>query len=83
LARLRREGYDSSMKANGQRQEAPLVPRQYAGQWIAWDHDHTRIIASGETFEEVRQAAIETGEPDPLLDKVPPANVRFVGGNGA
>lgn len=58
----------------------PAVPRKYAGQWIAWDHDHTRIIASGTTYAEARDAAVAAGESDPLLDKIPRADVRFVGG---
>lgn len=59
--------------------EMPIVPKKYAGQWIAWDHDHKKIIASGRTFAEVRAAAIASGDPDPIMDKVPSADVRFVG----
>lgn len=65
------------------REQTPLVPIEYAGQWIAWDHDHSRIIASGRTFAEARRAAIQKGEPDPLMDKVPSATVRFIGGASA
>ena len=60
--------------------QPPIVPKKYAGQWIAWDHDQTRIIASGRTFAEVLDAARAAGEPDPLLEKVPRSDVRFVGG---
>ena len=60
--------------------KAPLVPKKYAGKWIAWNHNHTRIIASARTFGEARSAAQTKGETDPLLDKVPSADVRFVGG---
>lgn len=59
---------------------SPAVPRKYAGQWIAWDHEHSRIIASSTTYAEARNAALAAGENDPLLDKVPRADVRFVGG---
>jgi hypothetical protein len=55
------------------------VPREYAGQWIAWTHDLTRIIASGESLAEVVQAAEQTGETDPVIDKVPRADVRLIG----
>ena len=60
--------------------QLPLVPKRLAGQWIAWDQNQSRIIASGRTFEDARAAAIEAGETDPLLAKAPPSDVRFVGG---
>jgi hypothetical protein len=65
------------MSQNQPQPQMPLVPKEYAGQWIAWDQAHTRIIASGRTFEEVRNAAIAAGESDPLMDMVPSAKVRF------
>lgn len=61
----------------------PRIPKEYAGKWIAWDREQKRIIASGRTFAEVRQAAMELGEPEPLMDKVPAADLRFVGMNFA
>jgi len=60
--------------------KAPLVPKKYAGKWVAWNHEHTHIIASARTFAAARSAARTKGESDPLLDKVPSADVRFVGG---
>lgn len=61
-------------------QQTPIVPKKYAGKWIAWDHGHPpRIIASGEHYAPTRQAAIAAGEADPLMDKVPSAAVRFIG----
>ncbi len=60
--------------------EPPIVPKKYAGQWIAWDHEQTRIVASGRTYDEAYDAAIQAGEKHPLLAKAPQANVRFVGG---
>lgn len=59
--------------------ESPIVPLEYAGLWIAWNHERTRIIASARTVEEVVKAAEATGEKDPLFAKAPKANVRFVG----
>jgi hypothetical protein len=59
--------------------ERPIVPLEYAGKWIAWNHERTRIIASGRTVEEVVKAAADAGETDPMFDKAPKANVRFVG----
>lgn len=60
--------------------QPPLVPKKYAGQWIAWNHKQTKIVACGRTFAEAKRAADEAGVSDPLLAKVPRADVRFVGG---
>jgi hypothetical protein len=58
----------------------PMAPIEYAGKWVAWDHDETRIVASGQTFAEAVEAAERAGEKDPVMHKVPKANVHFVGG---
>jgi hypothetical protein len=39
----------------------------------------TRIVASGATPREARDAAIKAGEPRPILGKSPAANVRMIG----
>jgi hypothetical protein len=57
----------------------PTVSKEYAGKWIAWDHSMTRIVASAISLRKVMEAAKEAGERDPILDKVPPANVRLIG----
>ena len=57
----------------------PIVPKEYAGQWIAWNQDRTHIVASGATPREARDAAIKAGELNPILGKSPPANVRMIG----
>ncbi len=57
----------------------PTVPIEYAGKWIAWNHEMTRIVASANSLMEVLEAAKRAGESDPVLDKVPPANVRLIG----
>ena len=59
--------------------ESPIVPLEYAGKWIAWNHEGTRIVASGRTFQEAKDAAAAAGETDPVLGKAPKADVRFVG----
>lgn len=61
-------------------QPPPLVPREYAGRWIAWNHDRTEIVASAITLDEVRRAAESAGESEPILAKAPRSNVRFLGG---
>jgi Family of unknown function (DUF5678) len=57
----------------------PMVPKEYAGLWIAWDRKLTKIVASGPTFDEACEKAHSAGEADPVLAKVPKANARFVG----
>ena len=59
--------------------EAGVVPLEYAGQWIAWNPDGTRIVASGRTLQEAAQAAATAGESQPVFAKVPKAEVRFAG----
>ena len=60
-------------------QQHPTVPIEYAGKWIAWDHAMTRIIASGTSLLEAKEAAHKAGEPDPILGKAPPADVHLIG----
>lgn len=55
------------------------VPVDYAGQWIAWDHQGTRIVACGRSFPEAAEAAAAAGETQPVFAKVPKAGVRFAG----
>ncbi|MBI3468601.1 MAG: hypothetical protein HY000_36830 [Planctomycetes bacterium] len=57
----------------------PLVPREYAGRWIAWSHDLSRIVATGTTYAEARQAADEAGEPQAYLTRAPEFDTSFVG----
>lgn len=58
----------------------PLVPIEYCGKWIAWDHNRTKILGSGETLSDARDAANKAGETRPYLTKAPHATIRFAGG---
>jgi hypothetical protein len=49
----------------------PPVPLEYCGKWIAWNHERTKIVASGYTYMETRQAAVRAGEPRAFLTKAP------------
>lgn len=57
----------------------PTVPREYAGQWIAWNRDLTKIIASSSTAAGALQGAKDAGELAPVLAKSPPASKRLIG----
>jgi hypothetical protein len=59
--------------------ESPVVPIEYAGQWIAWNPQGTQIVASGRTIQDAAQAAASAGEMQPVFAKVPKADVRFAG----
>lgn len=58
---------------------SPVVPREFAGKYIVWNSDETEIVASGKTLAEARQAALDAGQADPLVQKVPKADRLFVG----
>lgn len=60
-------------------QERPIVPRKYAGKWIAWSSDGMRIVASGDTLDEVQRAAKVAREQNAGFEWIPPATARIVG----
>jgi hypothetical protein len=53
------------------RRSQPTVPRELSGKWVAWDRDQTRIISSGDTFEEAKEAAVAAGESAIFMARVP------------
>ena len=59
--------------------EIPIVPIEYAGQWIAWNEGHTKIIASDDRLPEAHKKALATGEEHFWMDKVP-SSKDFFGG---
>lgn len=66
------------MKPESDASQRPIVPLEYAGKWIAWNHEQTRIVASASTVQEVIEAARTAGESDPTFEKIPKAGVRVV-----
>lgn len=55
------------------------VPVELAGKWVAWNAEHTRVVAHAETLQQLWQAVREEKIDDPGFEKVPRADVRFVG----
>jgi hypothetical protein len=53
-----------------------LLRREHAGKWLAWSEDESRILAVGDTPEEIRAAAEGSGHPRFIYDWVPPAESR-------
>ena len=68
------------MKQRHPQSEPEPVGAQYGGKWIAWDDDAVKIVASGETLEDVREQALSAGVKLPGLEFVPPSDRAFVGG---
>lgn len=73
-------GHTTCMK-EATRRDAPTVPLEYAGKWIAWSFDHTKIVASGDHLKDVHEQVKQAGEDVSKVwfDKVPDANIRFGG----
>ena len=59
-----------------------MLRREHAGKWIAWSEDESRIIAVGETAEEIRATAERAGHLRFIYDWVPPADARQTTGLG-
>jgi hypothetical protein len=60
--------------------KSAAVPVKYAGKWLAWDPEETRILAAERTFAEAKAAAEAVGEKRSVMVKAPLADVRFVVG---
>jgi hypothetical protein len=56
------------------------VPVEYAGRWIAWNSDHSQILADSDSIQTLWRTVRARGIPDPIFEKVPRSDVRFVGG---
>ena len=65
-----------------EQQPRPAPPLECHGKLVAWSHDGTRVVASGDSFAEVKAMASAAGEQRPRYERVPPADARFVGGAG-
>ena len=50
----------------------------YAGQWVAWNGDHSEVIASGDDAIQVEKEAIALGKKY-SLDKIPSLTEHFAG----
>jgi hypothetical protein len=46
------------------------APLEYAGQWVAWNKERTKIIAHGANFGTVHADAISVGCPEPVMQRV-------------
>ncbi|MDA0835212.1 MAG: DUF5678 domain-containing protein [Planctomycetota bacterium] len=55
------------------------LPVEYTGKWIAWNSDHTRVVAHADELQELWQMVQHRDIHDPIFEKVPRTDVLFVG----
>lgn len=55
------------------------VPIELAVKWVAWNADHTRVVAHAETLRMVWRATREMGIDDPVFEKIPRSDASFFG----
>ena len=67
------------METNKPNEDNPVPPAELHGKLVAWDKSHTDIVASGESYQEVKKAALAAGETDPIFEQIPSADEGFVG----
>ena len=67
--------------AAGRRSECPVVPREYAGKWVAWSADGRRIVAVSGSFKACEQAAarVGLGADQIAIERIPPSRHRLTG----
>jgi hypothetical protein len=53
------------------------VPIEFAGKWVAWNAEHSRIVAHAETLPQLWQLVCDQHIDDPVFEKVPQADVRL------
>ena len=58
---------------------AAVVPAEFSGKWIAWSADHSHIVAHSDTMPDLWQQVRNQRVADPIFEKVPRSDVRFVG----
>ncbi len=55
----------------------PII-RQYAGYFVALDHDRKRVLGKGHTAEEALEEARQQGIEDPILTRIPEDNKSYL-----
>lgn len=58
----------------------PPAPIEFAGEWVAWNHTRTEIVAHGDDLEAVYDATTAAGHPDAVFQKLPDADTYLIGG---
>ena len=55
------------------------MPIEYAGKWVAWSSDHSQVVAHSDDIKELWRIVHERRIADPIFEKVPRSDTRFVG----
>ena len=56
--------------------------KRYRGSWVAFASDEKTVVGSGTTAKKALQSAERKGIAKPILMKMPPKLVSYVGGLG-
>jgi len=57
----------------------PVVSKKYAGKWIVWNREQTKILGSGDTLHQVREAVNAKDTSQAVFATAPKEDIRFVG----
>lgn len=58
---------------------ANVLLLEHCGKWVAWNSDHSRVVAHSDTITELWELVQKSGIEDPVFEKIPRCDVRFVG----
>lgn len=58
---------------------AAVIPVELSGKWIAWSADHSQIVAHSDTMPGLWQHMRDLRVADPIFEKAPRSDIRFVG----
>lgn len=53
--------------------------KEYKGQWVALKDDEVSVISNGKNLKKVVEQAHKKGFENPILFKVPPSNISYIG----
>jgi hypothetical protein len=67
--------------AADRRKGVHVVPRAYAGKWVAWSDDGRKIVAVADSYKACEQAAarVGLGADQVAIERVPPSRQRLTG----
>jgi hypothetical protein len=52
-------------------QSANSVALEYAGQWVAWNSDHSQVLAHSNSIKDLWRIVRDGQVKDPIFEKVP------------
>lgn len=73
---------EATQQQNAQQRKSslpPPAPVEYAGQWVAWNRDRTKIIAHGEDVAQVYRDALASGHASAIYQKIGRPGIAIIG----